>query len=422
MSALNRFRFAPVLLLLLAVTLGACEYTRPDLRFLITDYRQFSPDALQTIIEEQSPLQILEAEVDGERDPIAAISAREADLALVENTAAFVPGVRAIIPVYKSVLHIAADMDYEPQNLESPLQGASFYVANRSAAGRSFVELVTRRQALSADGYAITNEFVEGETDFIIYSGPINPANTTWMRSGFVLQSLDNQLNPKHRFYEEGISYTAPKLRPRTIPAFTYDLPGNEEPLLTVEVDMLLVTHKDELESTIFELTRVFLEQKPRFVAIAPHLFSGINESFDPLDLNFPLHSGARSYLERDDPGFIERYAETINMLVYVSFLVISALVAFARWRDRVKKDRIDKFYARVLEIRREADGRSDAERLAELDALEQDAYKSLIRERLSANESFRIFTDLLATARSEIHTAGDDEPAPATPTRRPNS
>ncbi len=322
------------------------------------------------------------AVVANDRDPIKAITSREADLALVENTAAFVPGIRAVLPVYKSVLHIGAATDYAPQNLERPLQGAKFYVANQSAAGRSFVELVTRRQELSADEYILSNEFVAGETDFIIYFGPINPAYTDWMRPGFELQSLDNQLNPKRKFYEEGISYTAPKLTPRTIPAFTYDLPGNDEPLLTVEVDTLLVTHKEESESTIFELTRVFLEQKPRFVAIAPHLFSGINESFDPLDLSFPLHRGARSYYERDDPGFIERYAETINMIVYVSFLIISALIAFARWRDRVKKDRIDKFYHRVMEIRTEASGRSAAERRAELDELEQVAFDSLIREK----------------------------------------
>ena len=96
---------------------------------------------------------------------------------------------------------------------------------------------MTRRQELSADEYILSNEFSEGETDFIIYFGPINPAYTDWMRPGFELQSLDNQLNPKRKFYEEGISYTAPKLKPRTIPAFTYDLPGNGEPLLTVEVD-----------------------------------------------------------------------------------------------------------------------------------------------------------------------------------------
>jgi TRAP-type uncharacterized transport system substrate-binding protein len=386
--------------------ISGCELVDKELRFLVTEHRQFSPEQLAEIIGDQTGLEITQAEVEPGRDPVAAIRDREADLALVENSVTFLPGIRAVIPVYESVLHIANDPDYEPADTESPLRGASFYVANGSVAGRAFVELVIKRQELSLDDVQITAEFVAGETDFIIYFGPIDPGNVNWMRPGYVLGSLDNELNPKRKFYEEAISYNAPRLTPKVIPAFTYDLPGNEEPLLSVSVDTLLVTHKDISEAAIYELARVLLEQKTRFTAIAPQLFAGINESFDPLDLNFPLHRGARAYLERDDPGFIERYAETINMLVYVSFLMISAVLAFARWRDRVKKDRIDVFYARVLVIRDEPGKRTAEERLAELDALEREAFESLISEKLSANESFRIFTDLLRQTREEIHKA----------------
>ena len=200
------------------------------------------------------------------------------------------------------------------------------------------------REGFEPGQYRVTSTFEEEQTDFIIYFGPINPGNTNWLRPGFSMVSLDDQLNPRRKFYEEGIGYNAPGMQPTVIPALTYELPGNEEGILTVAVDTLLVTRKQVSEAAVYELTRTFLEQKPRLTAIAPHLFAGINESFDPLDLNFPLHRGARSYLERDDPGFIERYAETINMLVYVSFLMISAVLGFARWRDHKKKDRVDVF------------------------------------------------------------------------------
>lgn len=401
--AIMQIVFRHALLLGLLANLAGCGLGDGELRFLVAEHRQFSPEVLGEIIEEQTGLQIIQAVVEPGRDPLAAVRDGEADLALVENSVSFLPGVRAILPVYESVLHIAADPAYTPRDAGFPLRGASFYVANGSVAGRAFVELVIRRQELELDDIAITGEFIEGETDFIIYFGPIDPGNVNWMHPGFELASLDNELNPKRKFYEEAISYTAPKLTPKIIPAFTYDLPGNEEPLLSVAVDTLLVTHKDISEAAIYQLTRVLLEQKTRFTAIAPQLFAGINDSFDPLDLNFPLHRGARAYLERDDPGFIERYAETINMLVYVSFLMISAVLAFARWRDRVKKDRIDVFYARVFAIRDEQGQRSPAESLAELDMLEREAFESLISEKLSANESFRIFTDLLSQARTEI-------------------
>ncbi|PLW66835.1 TAXI family TRAP transporter solute-binding subunit [Pseudohalioglobus lutimaris] len=393
---------------------GGCEYTAPNLRMLIDDHQQFAPKALQAIIEEQSGITLSQAEVPLDVTPLQALSNNNADLALIENSSAFVSGVRAVLPVYERVLHIALDDAYQPSDPQRPLLGADFYIANRSAAGSAFVDLVTRRQDLSTDQYKTSPVFEEGVTDFIIYFGAINPDNTTWMHPGFSLVSLDNDLNPQRKFYEESISYTAPNMKPKVIPALTYDLPGNKEALLTVAVDTLLVTRKEVSEATIYELTRTFIEQKPRFTAMAPHLFSGINESFDPLALSFPLHRGARAYLQRDDPSFIERYAETINLVVYITFLFISAFLAFTRWRDHRKKDRIDVFYERILKIRDEQTNRSAHERLAELRALEQEAFGSLMKEKLAANESFRIFTDLLSAARNDIRAQAAESAAPA--------
>ncbi|WP_133300544.1 TAXI family TRAP transporter solute-binding subunit [Seongchinamella sediminis] len=392
-----------LLVLASALLITACSVTGSTLRLLVTDHHQVDPDALQAVFEKQSSLRFELAEAPGDMTALEALVADRADLALVENNVPFRPGVRAILPVFESVLHLAVRDAFYASNPRRTMEGARFYVANRSAAGRTFVDLVMQRAGFGPDQYRISSQFEAGETDFILYFGPINPDNTSWLREGFSLVSLDNRLNPRRKFYEQGIGYNAPGMKPRTIPALTYDLPGNEEALLTVAVDTLLVTRVQASEASIYQLTRTFLEQKPRLTAIAPHLFAGINASFDPLDLSFPLHRGARSYLNRDDPGFVERYAETINMLVYVSVLVVSAFLALARWREHRKKDRVDVFYRRVFEVR-DAGGETSAEqKLQQLDAIEREAFESLISEKLSANESFRIFTDLLARTREEI-------------------
>ena len=395
------------LLLATILLLTACEYSGSSLRMMVTDYPQFEPEALQGVIEERSSVRFELADVGQDIGPLQALVTDLADLALVENNVAFKPGIRAILPVFQSVLHLAARDAYYHEDPERTLENADFYVANRSSAGKTFVELVMHREGFEPGQYRVTSTFEEEQTDFIIYFGPINPGNTNWLRPGFSMVSLDDQLNPRRKFYEEGIGYNAPGMQPTVIPALTYELPGNEEGILTVAVDTLLVTRKQVSEAAVYELTRTFLEQKPRLTAIAPHLFAGINESFDPLDLNFPLHRGARSYLERDDPGFIERYAETINMLVYVSFLMISAFLGFARWRDHKKKDRVDVFYKRLFEIRDGTTNASAEQKLAMLDDIEREAFESLISEKLSANESFRIFTDLLARTREEVRKSG---------------
>ena len=142
--------------------------------------------------------------------------------------------------------------------------------------------------------------------------------------------------------------------------------------------------------------------------AIAPALFSSMRTDFDPLDLNFPLHSGARRYFERNEPSFIERYAETINMLAYVAALVLTAFLAAARWRAQRKKDRIDTFYSRAMAIRERAADEDSATLEQELRELEREAFESLINEKLAANESFRIFTDLMQRVRAELERRKD--------------
>ncbi len=96
--------------LLVAVT--GCDLAGTELRFLVAEHRQFSPAKLAEIIEEQTGLAIIEAVVEPGRDPIAAVRDDEADLALVENSVTFHPGVRAVLPVYESVLHIAGDPNF----------------------------------------------------------------------------------------------------------------------------------------------------------------------------------------------------------------------------------------------------------------------------------------------------------------------
>ena len=119
--------------------------------------------------------------------------------------------------------------------------------------------------------------------------------------------------------------------------------------------------------------------------------------------LSFPLHSGARRYIDRNEPSTLERYAETINMLVYVTFLLLTAGVGFARWHARRKKDRIDHFYSRIMAIRVRALKEPRLPLLAELQQLELEAFDALIKEKLAADESFRIFIELLTRATAEL-------------------
>lgn len=389
--------------LLLGLALSGCDMLDTSLRIHIADHRQFDAAKIGEIFEEQSSLDLEPVIAPPGSETLKLLTSNQADLGLVENSVAFVKGVRAILPVFESVLHVAYHKDFDPERLQQPLYDARFHVAYNSMAGREFVELVTKRQGLTPDDYSITSSSTPGDFDILVYFGPIDPDRVDWMPPDYSLISLNSEFNPQNQFYEDGIGYIAPNMKPKVIPALTYELPGNEKPLLTVSVDTLLVTRAELPASLVYRFTKTLIEQKPRLAAVQPAMFGGINDSFDPLDLSFPLHTGARGYINRDEPGLLERYAETINLLVYIAFLLITGFIAFGRWRNHQKKDRIDVFYQRVFEIRDRIGQQSADELLAELDALEREAFDSLIREKLLADESFRIFTELLGRLRYDL-------------------
>ena len=84
------------------------------------------------------------------------------------------------------------------------------------------------------------------------------------------------------------------------------------------------------------------------------------------------------------------------------------ACKSLARWRAHRKKDRIDIFYLKLLAVQERIGDESPSALLEELTGLEREAFAALIAERLAANESFRIFTDLLTRVRRELKSLQD--------------
>ncbi|MDJ0879262.1 MAG: TAXI family TRAP transporter solute-binding subunit [Halieaceae bacterium] len=393
-----------ILQLVLVTCLTACAVDVSELYLLPVGDQRLDTDAIQGIFEQKSSVRIRPADgVNRERPALELLAADKVDLAFVQNSNAFVPGVRVVLPAHKSLMHLLAREDLEGAEVDVALRGKTVYIVNNSQTGRTLLQVAARRRYLTDSDYRIVDTFVPGETDLLLYFGPVVAGLPPWYQPGYRFTTFQRAPGQHQESNPELISYLIPHMFSVTIPASTYDIPGNEIDIPTFGTDTLLVTRKDISENAIYELTRTLLEQKPRFTALAPQLFEGVNESFDPLELSFPLHRGARRYLARDEPSFLERYAEMINMLVYVTFLLLTGLLALARWRMRRKKDRIDTFYRRVLAIRDRAIGEDHGILLVELAALEQEAFDALIDERLAANESFRIFTDLMVRTRAEL-------------------
>ncbi|MFK7829287.1 MAG: TAXI family TRAP transporter solute-binding subunit [Congregibacter sp.] len=365
--------------------------------------------ALSSIIEEETGIRLRPdlTRKEGD-DPLESLADGSADLAIVENTRGFQTGVRTVLPLYRGVVHMAARQDFNVADFIETGRLPRVQFPNGSSTAHIVAELLFERAEVLPPEFETWRAGDAEIPDIIIYVGPINPANVSWLPDGFTLFSITTFDAAGAEFYIDGISFLVPQLQPIRIPALTYKLPGNQEGIDTLAVDMLLVASKSVEPSTIYALTKTLLEQKARFAATEPGLFRWLSQSFDNADFAFPLHRGARQYFERDQPGFLERYAETLNFLVYMLGLMITGLVALGRWRARRRKDRIDGFYVRVIDLRRRRSDTKPEQLLDALQKIENEAFEGLIDERLAADDSFRIFTDLASKLRADLNKSLD--------------
>jgi hypothetical protein len=366
--------------------------------------RHVDVQALSGILEDDANLRLArDLTIAPGDDPLASILDGSADLAIVDNTRPFEPGVRTVLNLYTAVVHLSFREDFDPAVALANGDRLKVELLPDSHAGRLITDLVRERSPPDWPPVELWDPQSGVGPDMQIYLGPINPRNLSWFRPGFRLAELNALDSAGAEFYIEGIRFLVPQFSRTRIPALTYTLPGNEAGIDALSVDMLLVSHRRVKPPLIYALTKTLVEQKARFAAVEPDLFRWLNSSFDVDGLAFPLHPGARMYMERDEPGFLERYAETLNFLVYLTALLVTGTVGFGRWRARRRKDRVDAFYQRVIELRREARRHAPEATLEALEAIESDAFTSLMNERLAANDSFRIFMDLAEGLRREL-------------------
>lgn len=196
----------------------------------------------------------------------------------------------------------------------------------------------------------------------------------------------------------DGFCNTYPRAFPFVIPRQSF---GGypDKPLLTFAVNCMLVCRKDIEEDVVNKLIKTVFENKLCLANENP-LMGGITDKFDENKLSFPIHTGAKYFIERNEPSFLEKHTDIISLFITVVSILFGFVAAFVKWVQRKKKNRIDRYY-RILqsieeEIKLGIDESNRANISHRLDECKKHAFDLLISEKLEANESFRIFITYL--------------------------
>jgi len=172
-----------------------------------------------------------------------------------------------------------------------------------------------------------------------------------------------------------------------------------KEPIVTVAVDKILVARRDLDSAVVYDLINEILRLRPALAAKRPGLFQQLSEDFDTSRSTYIVHSGTQDYLQRSEPTVYERYSGIAEVTVTIIVAFGSALFAGVRIYKMRRKNRIDTFYAKTIELSRSVDDSTDAAELqkviAEVRGLQTTAFDLLVDEKLAADDSFRIFITL---------------------------
>ncbi len=328
-----------------------------------------------------------------------------ADIALVENYVEYQEGLNSAFSVYSEVLHIFySDQIDDGSSFKSLVSDHLLYIGREFSPTYNLMMDLFSFYGLDISGISVTMNM--SKADVIVELTNLLSQEELMRYKGFKLFSFDEADQLGDASVVEGISLKYPRLSSFVIPKNTY-WEYTVEPVVTLSVNLIMVVRSGLLEIAVNDFTRTMLRNRHMFTSIDPLLFNGFKEDFDKGILNIPLHEGARKFLERDEPSFIERYAELGGVALSIVIAVISGLISLTKWQIQKKKDKIDVFYEDLINIKNTVRSlQTVAEVISKVKHIQVDqnkAFEMLIAEKLVANESFRIYMELSKETLSEL-------------------
>lgn len=341
------------------------------------------------------------------------------------HPASAVPGVqklsnlRSVIPLYSQIFFIIYKENLKPSTLKDLIVGREIAIGPRQSGTAYLAKILFKEFGIDTSKYI--QKYVSFEENMLSDSIDI-----CCLLTGFNNSRIEKSIKQGGRIFSlgeyslagkgsaaDGFCLKYPLAKPYIIPKNIYlDLP--EDPVLTVAVDAVLLTRKDIKDHVIYDFMHAILNNKQFLVIdLNNKLLSQLTEQFDPLSLRFPLHPGAKAYLERDKPSFFERYAELLGFIFSIFIAFVGGVTTLAKWNRHRKKNRIDAFYSQIMKIQnqikscRSIDACADS--IDRLRKLRQEAFGQLIKEKLSADDSFAIFITFLNDTQAELQTRIDE-------------
>ncbi|MEP0367888.1 MAG: TAXI family TRAP transporter solute-binding subunit [Cyclobacteriaceae bacterium] len=362
---------------------------------------------LEKIWEEELGLDIKLINGSGSSANLDSVAKGRADFTITENYIPFKQDVSSMLVFFPQVLHIFYSAPETPKSFAELVVGKRVFMGAEGSGSFRFMIKLFEFFKINRSQVQIVDDPFENVDVFAGFNDILEDNNLMGLES-FKLYSFDRIDHFGHGSLAEAIALKYPKVHPYVIPEGTYgDI--TKEAILTLSSDAVLVVRSGIPEEDVYEMIKSAFHHKQEFNDISPLVYKGMDEQFDRTSLTFPLHEGARIYLDRDEPSVFERYAELAGVLFSMGLALWSGIISIKRWQTQRKKDRVDIFYKDLIEIKNEISSIRTTDvglqKLTVIKNSQNKAFNMLINEELEANESFRIYMELSKETINELKT-----------------
>lgn len=338
-------------------------------------------------------------------DNVRLVEAGKVDFAMsAADVAVETVHVRTVLPIYSEILIVLyAESLGSPKTLEELLQGRKVGVGPRELPLSQHILKIIGEfgidQSTFTPVYHPLDDIRLGSDQMDVmftFLGTPSVDIEKIVADGNRLFSFDDPNLDGRGSRVDGYLMRHPYMHSRILPKNSF---GKQplQPVLTLEVPMTIITRNDMSDEVIFRFVAAVYENA---ISLARNnsIFGFLSQNFNVDKFNFPVHEGTAQYLNRDQPTFLERYADVIALIVSCGLFLLGGLGSFRKLMKQRKKDRIDLYYDRVVGISRQSAANLEQVEasLAELAELKFKAVRQLQEESLAADESFSIFVELL--------------------------
>ncbi len=320
------------------------------------------------------------------------------DLGVVEEPNHPIPGIVTIAPLYPSVLHVLYNRETKPTDFAQLLRQSNVYVGPLNGAARRLLSQLASDFGVAEDEYQLLDNPWTVTPDIYFIFGGLLSNDSIRQLSDYRLFSFADPDDVAGGSVADAIVLKHHHLKAFLLPKSTY-YTLNDEPVVTLSTRTVIIAHETFSANLAFDIASHLFNHAQEYSINYPLVTQELNVNFNPIELIFPLHSGSKRFIDRDKPGFIERYISVIAVLVPIFLALSSGLFALYRHRRNVRKDQIDYFYSKLLAIRNEIEQTTEDRRLkslrGEVIIVQQEVLNLLIEKRMSANISMVAFLSL---------------------------